>query len=180
MSRSTAMRATRMERINPQFIPLRLVTAAVQTQRAGSCGPACAWWSGVNDSTRRTVSDGDSRGRANDGRASAHSPGHGDGSDDHGDSGRTYIRTPARRAEPQPPTVNNGLVTPRQARGGQKSPAEVAATGCQCERLFLPGKPQPFREEPLRASRVFSYARFDGKHPSLFGGFTIFPHFFVE
>jgi hypothetical protein len=56
----------------------------------------------------------------------------------------------------------------------------MAATEGQCGCRYLPGKPQPFREEPLRALLVFSYAKFDGICFRLFGEFTTFSNFLDE
>ena len=145
---------------------------------------------GVESTTYRTraVSDGhggrraSSRGRRNDIHASIRYRGdcHSHGSHNDADSGRSCIHRPVRMAEPRPPAVHNGAVPPRPARGNQISPVEVAATECQCECRFLPGKPQPFREEPPRALLVFSYAKLDGNGSRLFDEFTAFSHFLVE
>ena len=121
---------------------------------------------------RASRGHGNGRGHGSDDHASIRDrgDGHVDDSRGHADGGRSCIHRPA----------HSGAAPPRLARGAQKSPAEVAATECQCGCRYLPGKPQPFREEPPRALLVFSYATFDENCSRLLGEFTTFSIFLDE
>lgn len=121
---------------------------------------------------RASRGHGHGRGRGTDDHASIRDRGDGHVDDSRGDTdnGRSRIHRPA----------HSGAAPPRLAGGAQKSPAEVAATECQCGCRYLPGKPRPFREEPPQALLVFSYAKLDGNRSRLFEVFITFSNFLDE
>ena len=127
---------------------------------------------------RASRGHGNGRGRGRDDPCSIRGCGAGHGDDSRGDGGHNH--RPARMEEPRPPVAHKAVEPPRLAPGGRRSPAEVAAKECRCGCRYLPGKPQPFREEPPRALLVFSYAMFDGNGFRLFGEFTTFSNFLDE